>query len=298
MIIDFHAHWWPGREYVNSRQSWKLIVAAINKTYYKALGIDLTDKALEKIYFDQDGSMLLEQMEIAGVDMTVLLPLDWGLVYGETDRDILEQNRVFAKFSQEHPDSIIAFFSIDPRREGAVRHFQTAVEDGAMKGLKLYPPTGFYPDDEVCQPLYEICLDRGLPVVYHAAPSPMQQVEYSHPDCFRRLAEKFPRLKIVMAHAGGEWAGPAVAACRDHENIYMDISGWQTMAGGEPDGVSYLFSKLDSFEKVFWGTDNPIFNGLMKAPDWVSSIKQSDIPEKEKSNLLGDSAARLLRLPG
>jgi predicted TIM-barrel fold metal-dependent hydrolase len=30
--------------------------------------------------------------------------------------------------------------------------------------------------------------------------------QYCHPDGFRRLAEKFPELKIVIAHSGGtEW---------------------------------------------------------------------------------------------
>src|SRR5450759_3908894 len=73
------------------------------------------------------------------------------------DVQIEEQNRMVAEASAKFPDRLVSFFSIDPRREGAVDLFSRAIEDWGMKGLKLHPASGFYPYEEFCYPLYEKC---------------------------------------------------------------------------------------------------------------------------------------------
>jgi predicted TIM-barrel fold metal-dependent hydrolase len=166
-----------------------------------------------------------------------------------------------------------------------------------MKGLKLYPPTGFYPDAPCCSPLYEVCLDRGLPVVYHGTTSPLSDTPYCHPDGFRRLAERYPALKIVIAHAGGrDWFTAAAQACLDYEHIYLDISGFQSLL--DPDlfkaAMETVYSTLMSFEKVLFGTDSPIFNRMCSIRDMVANLKALNIPEQEKANLFGNTGRKIL----
>lgn len=299
MIIDFHAHWWPSNEYVLRKDVWKTIIHGINQGNYRPRGIHTDDADLEKQFFDPDGSALLKRMETAGVDKTVILPLDWENIYGRPEKDIMAQNRAYAALSQKYPDKIIVFFSIHPGRENAAQLFKAAVKHEGIKGLKLYPPTGFYPDDRVCTPLYKICLSYDLPVLFHGMASSMSKKQYCHPDGFTKLAVKFPGLKIIIAHAGGpEWAEQAIEACQQHKNIYLDISGLQSATNKDSfiTSIRYLFDSLGSFEKVLFGTDSPIFNGICETGEMVNRIHKSDVPQKELSNLLGNTGCRILKL--
>ena len=299
MIIDFHAHWWPSDRFVQSRQAWKTFIRGVNKRNYKTADIELKDEELEEFFFDPDGAKLLRQMNTAGVDMTVLLPLDWDKVNGAAERNIIEQNEAYSQLSKQYPDKFISFFSIDPERKDATPLFSTAVKEWGMRGLKLYPPTGFFPDDQCCSSLYEICLDYGLPVVFHGTTSVLSAISYCHPEGFRRLAKKYPALKIVIAHAGGlEWHTDAVQACLDYDHVYLDISGFQ----GILDPVVFkfalenMYSNLKSFEKVLFGTDNPMFNRMCPIKDMIANLKDLNIPEHEKANLLGNTGKNLLGL--
>ncbi len=299
MIIDFHAHWWPSDMFVHAKPSWDIFIQGVNGTYYKPAKVDLTDNELKALYFDPEGAKLLKQMEEAGVDMTVLLPLDWGNVFGLPEMDIVKQNEVYAKLSKTHSDKIISFFTIDPIRENGSQYFQKAVKDWGMKGLKLYPPTGFFPFDDICMPFYKTCLNYGLPVVFHGTTSPISPIEYCHPDGFKKLADKLPELKIVIAHSGGlAWHVEALNACLEYDNIYLDISGLQSILDLEmfKGRITNMFSTLKSFEKVLFGTDNPIFNGMCSVKNMVSHLQGLDLPEIEKKNLLGNTAKRIMNL--
>ena len=299
MIIDFHAHWWPSNEYVHSREAWTKTIQGINQSFYMPAGLEYTNEGLEKLYFDLDGSALLKQMAESGIDRTVILPLDWGQTNGKPALDIIEQNRAYADLSQKYPDKIISFFSNDPKNPDAARYFETAITQWGMQGLKLYPPTGFFPDDDICTPLYEICREHVLPVVFHGTTSPMSEIPYCAPEGFVRLADKFPEMPFVIAHAGGmEWHTQALEACQHYENIYLDISGLQAV--GDADIfkalIEGIYTALGSFEQVLFGTDNPIFKGMCHAKDMVAYLKEMNVPEREVSNILGNTARKLLGL--
>ncbi len=299
MIIDFHAHWWPSSEYILSKDVWKKITHGVNQSYYKPLGINIEDFELEKQFFDPNGSVLLKRMKDAGVDKTVILPLDWENIYGEPAKNIMEQNKAYSELSKKHPDKIIAFFSIHPEKKNASQLFEAAVKYDGIKGLKLYPPTGFYPDDTICTPFYKTCLSHDLPVLFHGTTSSMLKKQYCHPEGFEKLAANFPELKIIIAHAGGlAWPKEAIQACQRNKNIYLDISGLQSAMNKGPflKKVKYLFNSLGSFEKVLFGTDSPIFNGICETCDMVKNLGETEVPKEELLNLLGDTGRLILKL--
>ena len=57
-----------------------------------------------------------------------------------------------------YPERLIAFYGIDPQREGSAEKFEAAVKGGGVSGIKLHPTTGYYPNDRSCYALYEICV--------------------------------------------------------------------------------------------------------------------------------------------
>ncbi len=297
MIIDFHSHWWPSDSHVHSRKGWDLFISGINSMYYKPGNIDMPDEELEKRFFDADASDLLQRMDAAKIDKTVLLPLDWGNVFGPAKLDIIEQNFAFARLSQKHPTRIISFFSIDPKRENGLTSFVKAIEEWGMRGLKLYPPTGFYPYDNCLTSFYELCLSKNLPVVFHGTDSPMTTEPYCHPEAFGKLARLYPDLKIVIAHAGGLcWLNEATLACQEHENIYLDISGWQSIGNSElfKAAIEELVKSTLFSDKILFGTDSPIFNGLYSVENMVENLKTLNIPPSSKDHLLGLTAKKIL----
>jgi len=296
-VIDVHAHWWPGVEFVHQRSFWPLFIRHLTGNFFQGLGFEISEAALEQQFFDPQGIRLLANMDAAGIERTVLLPLDWGLTYGEAEVDIIAQNRAHVELAAKYPGRIVPFFGIDPSRQEGDRHFRTAVRDWGVKGLKLYPPCGFYPWDERCTPYYRVCLEYGLPVIFHGSPSPMTKVAYSHPQEFAKLAQQLPELRIVIAHAGGlDWLSAALEAAREHENIFLDLSGWQAVASRDQygDRLQKLFKITKRFDQIMFGTDNPIFNGILSAADMVTAVRESTLPSEQKALLLGGTAARLL----
>jgi predicted TIM-barrel fold metal-dependent hydrolase len=71
--------------------------------------------------WDISGDMIVEDIDAAGIDKSVLLVLDWGLAHqiGEARLSIEEINKVYADAGKKYPQRLIAFAGIDPRRNKA-----------------------------------------------------------------------------------------------------------------------------------------------------------------------------------
>ena len=121
MIIDFHYHvlaedWYP--------EGWWLAIAATYVHGLRSVGLQMNfEEVRENMIpplWDPDGETLIAEMDEAGIDRTVILPMDFGLLFGEPKLSIEEQNRAFAYLQKRHPDRIVAFATVDPRRANAV----------------------------------------------------------------------------------------------------------------------------------------------------------------------------------
>ena len=140
MIIDAHVHWWK-KGFLMVDDFWPFFTANLADSYYVPCGINMTPEEQEKSFLDPDGSALLQRMDDAGIDKSVLLPLDLAIVnQQEAPMDIVSINREYAELAQAHPDRLISFFSMDPRRDNVDRHFLTAVQ---RHEASLYPPPDF-----------------------------------------------------------------------------------------------------------------------------------------------------------
>jgi predicted TIM-barrel fold metal-dependent hydrolase len=152
---------------------------------------------------DKSGGKLVEWMDEAGIDKTLLLPMDFWYWYESTGQkagiEIEEKNRIYHQAVQNHEDRLGSLFGIDPRRKNAEELFEKGITEWAMLGLKLHPATRFYPDDQVCYPLYEKAVELKVPVVVHSGsiPAPMP-AKYSQPKYLDAVAADFPDLKRIL----------------------------------------------------------------------------------------------------
>jgi predicted TIM-barrel fold metal-dependent hydrolase len=233
-------------------------------------------------------------MDKAGVDKSVVFGVDWAYgVTGEAKITLKEQNRFYSELAKKYKDRLIALYTLDPRRPDMLDLATEAIEKWGMRGFKLMPNTGWFPNDPICFPLYEKCAKWGVPIVFHSGGYELQW-ECGQPMYIASAAERFHDVKMVMAHAGGESWSQALAAATQIPNVYLDIALRQFDYKINPQAFySWLRNLVDWVgpHKISFASDGPLTTLLMSDIEWVNIIKKVDIltPE-EKEFILGKTA--------
>ncbi len=141
MIIDSHAHLWI--EDCLPTAFWDGMAHRVctvrKRTRGEALTVEAVKKTMFPAYWDKDGSVLIKEMNEAGIDKTVITVLDLGIELGEAKLSIKTINELYAEVASRYPDRLIAYFGVDPRRKGAIELLERVVLRWGMKGLKLDP---------------------------------------------------------------------------------------------------------------------------------------------------------------
>ncbi len=283
MIIDFHAHvfargWVPKRFFDG--------IADMAATSMQRKGMDACAADIARMMADSPGDPhgdeLVKEMNGAGIDKTIVLPIDYGLALGEPGITIEELNHRYRDMARRHEGRLVWFAGIDPRRENAADLLTQLLDEGAG-GLKLQQACGFYPTDKTTYRLMQIMSDRGLPVLFHCSHMlPPFKSKYCEPRYIDELSIDFPKLKIIAGHLGTalayrEW----IPILKTRNNVFGDISLWQEQAKRDF-GVFCLAVRdlLDhvGYEKVLFGSDTPASRGQMSVRDWVKLWQE--LPEK------------------
>ncbi len=310
MIIDIHTHLfvkeWTPRAFFHGVA--RFVTPALAKQGVIESNESVGDALLEACH-DPDGESLLEEMEDAGIDKSVLFVIDLGLALGEPEVSIADINKQIADLAKKHPEKLIPFASVDPRRKDAVAIFEKCIEQWDMKGLKLHPSAGFYVNSKEVYPLLERADKWKIPVIIHSSSMmvPLKS-KYTQPVLFDEIATDFPDLNIIAAHAGGSYGYPQMLPIVSMKlNLLADISAWQPFADKSyPAFCKALRELLDCMgaERVMFGSDSPSFRSIISNEDWVQLIKE--LPQKapdgivftqeEVDAMLHDNACRLLNL--
>ncbi len=306
MIIDSHAHLYGPRV---TPRAWLQAFA----DYGSAISTRSSDYVGRKIaegWFDETGDLLVADMDEAGIDKTVIMAIDFGLYAGTDDDVSLEQRyAIFYEAVQRHPQRLVLYGSVDPRRPGAPDFVQRAVEQWGMKGFKLWC-TGVNPQDSACYRVYEKCAALGLPVVVHTGQEiTPARTEPTRPVYVDQPSADFPEVTFVLAHAGMAWWEEAASLAWHHPNVYLDTAYWQMKYLTDPAQFARELRGLISTagkEKVFFGSDWPALRTVRRAKHdaWVQVLRSlpDEAPggvqfEREEIDLLlGGAAAKALNL--
>jgi uncharacterized protein len=302
MIIDAHCHFW--------KKEWLISI----------LGLGVEDKAKEMGITNldnlTDGSLdrLLRDMDEAGIDKTVILPLDQGFIFQEKEFTFRDFNDLAGGYLKKAPDRIIAFAGIDPRRgPNGVDELKRCVEEMGFTGLKLWTVAGFAPDDVSYYALYEMAARLGINILVHTGMGPSDTYLWScQPLRVDRIAVDFREINFIMAHAGNPWVDEALTVALKNPNVYLDISAWQLTAVNFPLGLAQLLSQAKlmhrGMSKVLFGSDWPLFSEICSQKAWVDTIRNMSHPaplelmglpaltKEDKEQILGLNAQRALKL--
>ncbi len=306
MIVDSHVHLlareWTGEGF------WDGFVWLVSRV--SGRDEDRIRKILPSMWDPQAGN-LLQEMKQSGIDLSIIFPLDYGLVpqVGESPVPIAEINQAYASLAKAYPDRLVALASVDPRRKESASLVDRAISEWGMRGLKLHPGAGFSPSDDAAYPLYEIVARHHLPVVIHTGPvgQPLYS-QYSQPVHIDKAAADFPQVNFVAAHMGYGWYPEALTIASSKPNIYLDFAGWQLEAVRNPgEFISVLRLALDKLgkDRIMFGSDWPFFRRVLSQDKWVSLIRELPchgqdagmrFTEDEVQAITGENARRLFGL--
>lgn len=297
MIVDMHRHLWS----VFERHP--------NSTHHFTQRLGAPPAQSSKLDPDGRAADILAEMEGAGIDRTVIVVADFSLRLGDGLFAIDEENRLVAGLGQSHPGKLIPFLGVDPRRPSALELFRKGLDEWGVAGLKLHPGSGFFPNDSVCLPFFDLAGQRGVPVLVHTGPmvTPLMS-RTAQPVYLDDVAADFPKTTIIMAHVGLCWWEEALSIAWHKPNIVLELSTWQWTFLRDPREFVRAIAKMkDSIgaDRIVFGSDFPALRSAMPLRKWAEAFEKLPdlarehgvrISDTETRAILGKNAERLLRL--
>lgn len=263
---------------------------------------------------------LVESMDRNGIDACVLLgndQADAGSMPPWSDPRMIAvpvnlTDELLSQYSSKYPDRLISFTSVNPDRFQPERKVSRAVEEFGARGVKLYPHSGFYPNDPRLFSVYEKCIQYDIPVMIHSGIKPVrwQSLKYNDPVYVDDIALKYPDLKIILCHGGYPWTENYMAVVHSNPNIYADLTFLEYieetyMVPGLTENTVRRLQKLIGTKRMVWGTEGPFMElpafgshceeHYAKCKDFL--VERFDfLSREEKDDILGNTACKLLKL--
>lgn len=237
------------------------------------------------------------EMDAAGVNQAVLLPIDTTSAYGCK----IVSNEQIAKLV-DMDTHFIGFASVDPNLSEAPRELEHAIRDLGLRGLKLDPALQrFYPNGhDTAFPVYEACQELEIPVLIHCGMSwtPQGLTKYSQPILLEEAVQAFPGMNFIIAHFGWPWVNEAQMLAIRYPNVYLDTAilysgtpgnAMQRVIGHQV-GLEVVERSLAS--KILFGTNYPRVD-IRRS---VRGLNALDLASRTKDAILDGNARKILKL--
>jgi uncharacterized protein len=238
---------------------------------------------------------LESSMEKNGIDISLVLTSYKVTPHRPSTRSVIEATR-----DRDHL-YVVAGISYLNYKEKDLREISDYLQEGLVKGLKLYPGyEPFYPHDNRMQVVYDLAMEYDVPVMFHSGDTytPKGKLRYAHPLHIDDVAVDNPELKIVICHVGNPWIRDCMEVVYKNKNVHADISG--LVLGDFTDRFEkYMKGQLEEMmlyagepEYLLFGTDWPISS----MSSYINFMKQLELDEKQKELIMWKNAVKLFKL--
>lgn len=260
MIIDAHAHIFPDKI---ARKASDGISA-----FYGGM----------KVGYDGTLGALIEEGTAAGVDRFIVQSV------ATVPSQVRAVNGFISESVRKYPDKLIGFGALHPDFDDIAGETERIISLG-LKGIKIHSDfQQFFVDDEFAYPIYEICADKGLPILFHVGDD---RYDFSSPERLLRVVKRFPGLTVIAAHLTGWSMWDRGAELFEHSGVYADCSS--SLYAMSPEHAAELIRKIGT-DRVMWGTDYPMWG----AAEELKRFERLPLSENEKEMILSKNALRLL----
>lgn len=236
---------------------------------------------------------LLAEMDQSGVGI--------GVVMGRQSPGGLGSvpNQEIADLVRRWPNRFIGWAGLDVAKpQDVLADELAAAAKAGFRGVSIEPtlvPQIGTADDRRLYPLYEHCVDLGMPLSITLSTvlqaSEGQPFERAHPGQIYSVARAFPKLAIHVAHAAWPWAAEMVAVAISCRNVWLSPD--QYMIGPIPGSEIYAKAALNYLaDRTLFGTAYP-FKPLEPV---VRAYGDWGFPAPVMRAIYGDNAKRLMGL--
>jgi predicted TIM-barrel fold metal-dependent hydrolase len=223
---------------------------------------------------------IVETMAGAGIDQSIVFAMS------TTTRRSIEMAEAAAR---KYPGRLIPYVYALPHYERpVVGEIEAALKGGLFRGIKIHAGECTLAE-YVVDPVLKIAARHDVPCLIDCA---------GNLTAAQRMARQFPQTKLIIAHMGRYLTTDKalidqfIRLAEQCENVMLDLSGVVVV-----EKVSEAVRRIGS-AKLAWGTDGPD-----RKPDTVAfarreldKIRQLDLKEHDKNNILGQTILRLLKL--
>lgn len=309
-LVDVHVHLYPdagtGRRAKESYQIWEYGEGP-------SVVFDTSDGVIEDIgsrYEDAgfDHAVVLQLFDVAAERAEALRRLEAGLSAAQRHQSALELEEALAVALMDANRWVVAtaaghrrltaYVCIDPVLLSPTHlgpHLREMAALGA-RGVKLHPVAqGCRPDDERLWSLYDICCELDLVVLSHSGPGHRGDAT-ARPSEFAAVMQRWPHLRLVLAHLGGAAWEEAAALAASFPQVVFDVSEIVEWAGAANAPSRQQLSDLIGDvgpQRVMLGSDFPWYEPAVTA-DKVSTLP--GLGAYERAAILGENALAHLRL--
>ena len=279
MIVDVHTHTFPE------------VIRAQRERFFPS------EPAFKLLYETPNARLVsatetIATMDAEGVDVSVVFGFPWG------DIDTCRLNNDYViEVVRRHPDRLKGFCCVDPFLPEAPAEVERCLSAGlsGVGELAFYQSGIDTPCVECLAPIMDLCRRFEVPVMVHTNEPVGHPYPGKSPNTLAqiyRLAKAYPDNTIILAHWGGglffyQLLKREVTATL--KNVYYDTAASPYLY--DP-AVYRLAAELAGSGKVLFGTDFP----LLKPGRYYREIEASGLSASQRRKVLGENAARLLRL--
>ncbi len=206
-------------------------------------------------------------------------------------------NEWINQFCKKYKDAI-PFGCVWPEDKDRVEYTQKNLDENNFLGIKIQPLVQeFYPDDERMYEIYDLILDRGKWICFHAGTAPYRNKYVGYKN-FIKFLDKYPDINVIVAHMGAFKYKEFLGLLDKHENLYLD-----TAVIFIPDNIfperkikRTTPEELTSYQdRILFGSDFP--NIPFEYQRSTKGLLEFDLSKKFYDNIFFNNAKRLFNLP-
>jgi len=180
-----------------------------------------------------------------------------------------------------YPGRIFGYVAVNPNDPADAAEEVKRCAAAGLTGIKVHNIHAQSYDHEKYRAAYEIAETRGWPVLTHTwGGEELAEID--------KLAEEYPNVRWILAHAGTTNVPGYVNLARRRDNVYLDTCASACYFN--------LVEKLVTgagVEKVLFGTDMTFLSGAQQ----IGKILFARISDGDKERVLGENARRVFNLP-